>query len=180
MQPHNVNVLTKSLKFKRFDVKLQNSQNSSKFLMFFVKSQRREHCDSEIIHVTFNWIIKSINLNDFLAKVMRRSYVCDVCVYVQCLIWSIKNTFQKPNAFFKEWKHWLKSCLWATFEMLETAHKQIYSLNMFRTIFELNINISARDFSNRPKFDWKIFSNSRCKGIDINKKSNWKKLIKKD
>ena len=54
MQSQNVNVLTKSLKFKQLDVKLQNLQNPGKFLMFFVKSQRREHCDSEVINVTLN------------------------------------------------------------------------------------------------------------------------------
>ena len=75
MQSQNVNVLTKSLKFKQLDVKLQNPQNSIKFLMFFVKPQRREHCDSEIIHVTLNWIIKSIDSGDFLTKMMRKLFV---------------------------------------------------------------------------------------------------------
>ena len=51
MQSQNINILTKSLKLKRFDVKLQNSQNSDEFLIFFVKSQRQEHCDNEIIYV---------------------------------------------------------------------------------------------------------------------------------
>ena len=76
MQPHNVNVLTGSLKFKRLGAKLQNSQNPGKFLMFFAKSQRREHCDSEVIHVTLNWIAESIDSGDFLAGVMRRLSVC--------------------------------------------------------------------------------------------------------
>ena len=76
MQSQNVNVLTRSLKFKHFDVKLLNSQNSSKFLMFFVKSQRRKHYDSEVIHVIFNWIAESIDLGDFLARMMRRLFVC--------------------------------------------------------------------------------------------------------
>ena len=78
MQLQNVNVLTKSLKFKQFDVKLQNSQNSSKFLMFFVKSQRQKHRDNEIIHVIFIQTTKLIDLNDFLAKVMRKLFICEM------------------------------------------------------------------------------------------------------
>ena len=54
MQSQNVNILTKNLKFKQFDIKLQNSQNSNKLLMFFVKSQRRKHYDNKIIYATLN------------------------------------------------------------------------------------------------------------------------------
>ena len=54
MQPQNVNVLTGSLKFKQLGAKLLNPQNPGKFLMFFAKPQRREHCDSEVIHVALN------------------------------------------------------------------------------------------------------------------------------
>ena len=75
MQSYNVNVLTKSLKLKRLNVKLQNSQNSNKLLMFFVKSQRRKHRDSEIIHVILIQTTKSIDSINFLAKVMRKLFV---------------------------------------------------------------------------------------------------------
>ena len=75
MQLQNVNVLTKNLKFKQLDVKLQNPQNSNKFLMFFVKSQRRKHRDSEIIHVILIQTTKSIDSINFLAKVMRKLFV---------------------------------------------------------------------------------------------------------
>ena len=76
MQLQNVNILTRSLKFKQLDVKLQNSQNSNKYLIFFVKSQRRKHCDNKIIYVIFIQTIKSIDLINFLAKMMRRLHVC--------------------------------------------------------------------------------------------------------
>ena len=76
MQPYNVNVLTRSLKFKRLDVKLQNSQNSNKFLMFFVKLQRRKHRDNKIIHVILIQTTKLIDSDNFLARIMRRLLMC--------------------------------------------------------------------------------------------------------
>ena len=76
MQPQNVNVLTGSLKLKRLGAKLQNPQNSGKFLMFFVKSQRREHRDSEVIHVIFIQAAESIDSVNSFAGVMRRLHVC--------------------------------------------------------------------------------------------------------
>ena len=79
MQSQNINVLTRSLKFKQLGVKLQNPQNPSKFLMFFVKSQRREHCDSEVIHVILNQAAESIDSDDFLAGVIRRLHVYMMC-----------------------------------------------------------------------------------------------------
>ena len=105
MQSHNVNVLTKSLKFKRLDVKLQNSQNSNKFLMFCVKSQRRKHCNSEIIHVILNWIAKSIDSDDFLAEVMRRLCVC-VCNVCVCVMIDVINQehFSKIGRIFQSIK----------------------------------------------------------------------------
>ena len=47
--------------------------------MFFAKPQRREHHDSEVIHVILNQAAESIDSGDFLANVMRM--LC-VCVYV--------------------------------------------------------------------------------------------------
>ena len=76
MQSQNVNVLTESLKFKQLDVKLQNPQNPNKFLMFFVKPQRREHRDSEVIHVIFIQAAESIDSINFHARMMRRLHVC--------------------------------------------------------------------------------------------------------
>ena len=101
MQSQNINVLTRSLKFKQLGVKLQNSQNSSKFLMFFAKSQRREHCDSKIIHVILNWIAESIDSGDFLAGVMRRLCVCVwcVCVCVMCDVVNQKHFLKTGRNF---------------------------------------------------------------------------------
>ena len=156
MQLQNVNVLTKSLKFKQLDVKLRNSQNLNKFLIFFVKSQRRKHCDNEIIYIIFNWKAESINSGDFLVRMMRKLFVC-----MSCIIWSIKNTLQRSGALFKEWKHWLKSCLWAVLEMLKAVLEQNYSSCMSRATSELNMNISVQDFSNRSELGWKVILNSR-------------------
>ena len=75
MQSQNVNALTKSLKIKRFNIKLQNSLNLNKYLMFFVKSQRRKHRDNKIIYVIFIQTTKSIDSINFLAKVTRRLHV---------------------------------------------------------------------------------------------------------
>ena len=101
MQPQNVNALTENFKFKRLDVKLQNPQNSGKFLIFFVKSQRREHCDSEVIHVILNQAAESIDSDDFLAGVMRRLFVCVTCVINQEHFSKTGRIFQRIEALIR-------------------------------------------------------------------------------
>ena len=65
-------------KFKIWELgaKLQNPQNPGRFLMFFAKPQRREHRDSEVIHVILNQAAESIDSGDFLGVVVRRLFVC--------------------------------------------------------------------------------------------------------
>ena len=77
---------------------MQNPQNPGKFLMFFVKPQRREHRDSEVINVTPNWTAESIDSGNFLAELCA-GYLC-VCGVVNELIRLIKS-----GAFSKGWKH---------------------------------------------------------------------------
>ena len=104
--------------------------------MFFVKPQRRKHCDNEIIHVILIQTAESIDSINFLARVMRRLHVCVWCD--QLMNWSDwSRTLFKDRAQFSK----NESIDWnLVFEQFLKCPKQFTSKIIIFACFERLLN----------------------------------------